>query len=114
MPLRITIRNNGPLAVDLTSGDLELVDHEGNFVPLPEGKTTITPCRCGASTRKPFCDGTHSKIGFKGANAAREAFDANSRPTSPGSNTPGSPPGNAPSNPPTNPPSNPGDGTSTA
>lgn len=76
MPLKITIRNNGPLAVDLTTGELELVDHEGNPVPLPEGKTTITLCRCGASTRKPFCDGTHSRIGFQGANAAREAFDA--------------------------------------
>lgn len=76
LPLKITIRNNGPLAVDLTTGELELVDHEGNVVPLPEGKTTITLCRCGASTRKPFCDGTHSKIGFKGANEARAAFDA--------------------------------------
>lgn len=76
MPLKITIRNNGPLAVDLTTGELELVDHDGNVVPLPEGKTTITLCRCGASTRKPFCDGTHSRIGFKGAQEAREAFDA--------------------------------------
>ena len=74
--MKITIRNNGPYAVDLTTGDLELVDHEGNRIALPEGKTTITLCRCGASTRKPFCDGTHSKIGFKGANEAREQFDA--------------------------------------
>lgn len=74
--MKITIRNNGPFAVDLTTGDLELYDHEGTRIPLPEGKTTITLCRCGASTRKPFCDGTHSKIGFQGAVAAREAFDA--------------------------------------
>ena len=76
MPLRITVRNNGPLAVDLTSGELELLDHDGNAIALPEGKTTITLCRCGASTRKPFCDGTHSRIGFKGAADAREAYDA--------------------------------------
>lgn len=79
--MKITIRNNGPLAVDLTTGELELYDHEGNRVPLPEGKTTITLCRCGASTRKPFCDGTHSKIGFQGAIAAREAFDAGQQAT---------------------------------
>jgi CDGSH-type Zn-finger protein len=75
MALKITVRNNGPYAVDLTSGELTLLDHEGNEIPIPEGKERITLCRCGASTRKPFCDGTHSKIGFKGAEEAREQFD---------------------------------------
>lgn len=90
MPLRITVRNNGPLAVDLTSGELELFDHDGNRIALPEGKTTITLCRCGASTRKPFCDGTHSRIGFKGADAARAAFDASQvKPAEGGSTTTG-------------------------
>ncbi|HUR81573.1 MAG TPA: CDGSH iron-sulfur domain-containing protein [Thermoanaerobaculia bacterium] len=63
MSVKITIRNNGPYVVE---GDFTLVDAEGNEVPL----TKRALCRCGGSTMKPFCDGTHSKIGFQGANAA--------------------------------------------
>lgn len=84
MPLTIKVRLNGPYAVDLTTGDVLLTDHEGNPIALPEGKTTIALCRCGASSRKPFCDGTHSKIGFQGAEAARQAFDAGAQSTPPG------------------------------
>jgi CDGSH-type Zn-finger protein len=79
MPLTIKVRKDGPYAVDLATGDFVLVDHDGNPIPLPAlkpGKTTITLCRCGASTKKPFCDGTHSKIGFKGAEEAQREFDA--------------------------------------
>lgn len=65
MSVKITIRNNGPYVVE---GDFTLVDHEGNEVPL----TKRALCRCGGSTMKPFCDGTHSRIGFQGANAAVE------------------------------------------
>jgi CDGSH-type Zn-finger protein len=75
MPVTITVRLNGPYRVDLTQGDVALVDHEGNAIPLPEGKTTIALCRCGASTRKPFCDGMHSKIGFVAAEAAQRMAD---------------------------------------
>ncbi len=78
MTVTIAIRNNGPLVIapDLVAM-IRLVDHEGNVVPprSAEGKPMLL-CRCGASAVKPFCDGTHSKIGFVGANAAREAFDA--------------------------------------
>ena len=72
MPLVIKVRQNGPYAIDVT-GDFVLVDHENNPIaipPLKPGKTAVTLCRCGASTKKPFCDGTHSKIGFQAAEAA--------------------------------------------
>lgn len=63
MSCTITIRNNGPYVVE---GDVKLVDAEGREVPLIKRAL----CRCGGSTTKPFCDGTHSKIGFQGAIAA--------------------------------------------
>jgi CDGSH-type Zn-finger protein len=70
----ITIRKNGPYVVQ---GVFDLIDHEGKPVPIPPGKERISLCRCGASVTKPFCDGTHSRIGFKGAEEAAEQFDAN-------------------------------------
>ena len=57
---RITILNNSSIRVE---GDFELVDHEGKPFGLA-GRTRITLCRCGHSTRKPFCDSTHKTCGF--------------------------------------------------
>lgn len=54
----------------MVSGPIDLVDADGNPVPIPEGKTTVALCRCGGSVTKPFCDGTHSKIGFDAATKA--------------------------------------------
>jgi 3-phenylpropionate/trans-cinnamate dioxygenase ferredoxin subunit len=65
MAITITIRDNGPYVID---GEFRLVDAQGNEVPA----TKRALCRCGGSTMKPFCDGTHSKIGFQGAIAAVE------------------------------------------
>jgi 3-phenylpropionate/trans-cinnamate dioxygenase ferredoxin subunit len=78
MPLVIKVRENGPYAIDVTSGEFTIVDHEGNPIPIPPlkpGKTNVVLCRCGASVTKPFCDGTHSRIGFKGARDAQQTFD---------------------------------------
>jgi CDGSH-type Zn-finger protein len=57
----IEARPNGPYVV---TGTIELRDTTGNVLPT-QGRTVL--CRCGASTKKPFCDGTHSKIGFQAA-----------------------------------------------
>lgn len=81
--LTITVRNNGPLFIageDLPK--VRLVDHEGNEIST-EGRKALSLCRCGASTKKPFCDGTHSKIGFIGAEAAQAAYDASQAPAAP-------------------------------
>jgi CDGSH-type Zn-finger protein len=60
----IEIIKNGPYIV---TGDAALKDAEGNAYPK---KGRMALCRCGASTTKPFCDGTHSKIGFQAAEGA--------------------------------------------
>ncbi|MEX0893359.1 MAG: CDGSH iron-sulfur domain-containing protein [Gemmatimonadota bacterium] len=66
----ITVRENGPYRVE---GPVRLVDADGNEYDI-SGKPAVSLCRCGASTRKPFCDGTHSKLGFEAAErAVREA-----------------------------------------
>jgi CDGSH-type Zn-finger protein len=69
--VRITIRKNGPYRVEGLE-NVELVDSEGNRYDLT-GKAGISLCRCGGSVNKPFCDGTHSKIGFQAAEAAVKA-----------------------------------------
>ena len=67
MAVKISIRPNGPYLVE--GDDVEVVDVNGNKVDTT-GRPKIALCRCGASTTKPFCDGTHSKIGFQAAEAA--------------------------------------------
>jgi CDGSH-type Zn-finger protein len=66
MTVKITARPNGPYVVE---GEIELRDPTGAHVHTG-GRSTIALCRCGGSTTKPFCDGTHSKLGFKAAEAA--------------------------------------------
>jgi CDGSH-type Zn-finger protein len=61
----ITMRPNGPYRVE---GPIKLVDSNGKVLDTA-GKPAVSLCRCGASTNKPFCDGTHSKIGFEAAAA---------------------------------------------
>ena len=53
-------RENGPI---LISGPITLKDHLGNTFDLT-GKANVALCRCGHSTHRPFCDGSHKAQGF--------------------------------------------------
>jgi CDGSH-type Zn-finger protein len=63
--VEIRVSKNGPYVLH---GTMRLVDAEGNAYELD--RASIALCRCGGSTTKPFCDGTHSEIGFAAAEAA--------------------------------------------
>lgn len=61
MAVKMTVLDNGPIKVE---GEIEIFDANGQAI---QTKATSFLCRCGASTKKPFCDGQHSKIGFAAA-----------------------------------------------
>lgn len=67
MTVKITARPNGPYLVE--GDDIEIYDPTGAKVDT-SSRPRISLCRCGASVQKPFCDGTHSKVGFAAAEAA--------------------------------------------
>ena len=58
-PLNVRPQTNGPLVVE---GPLEIISGTGRVVARV---TRARLCRCGGSGNKPFCDGTHAKIGFR-------------------------------------------------
>jgi CDGSH-type Zn-finger protein len=70
--VKITVRRNGPYRVEDPDGVIELVDADGNRYDLT-GKPAYSLCRCGGSVNKPFCDGTHTRVGFQAAEAAVRA-----------------------------------------
>jgi uncharacterized Fe-S cluster protein YjdI len=55
---KVKATKNGPLLVE---GRCSLVDNDGKELA---GQGPFALCRCGGSGKKPFCDGTHIKIGF--------------------------------------------------
>ena len=63
----IVVANNGPLRV---SGNFVIKDAQGNAFDLA-GREAISLCRCGHSTNKPFCDGSHNRQGFQSEVQAR-------------------------------------------
>ena len=64
--VRIKVFKNGPYEV---KGKISLVDGEKKDFTLSE--EPIYLCRCGQSANTPFCDGTHTKVGFRGEEPAR-------------------------------------------
>ena len=77
MSVRITPTNNGPYEVFASGeGELTLVSPSGT--PIQVKRNPVYLCRCGGSTNKPFCDGTHSRIGFQAAEAAVERAESTS------------------------------------
>ena len=62
----IKIRQNGPYLVE--GDDVTVVDWNGNAYQIP--KRPFALCRCGHSSGKPFCDGTHRTVNFQASEAA--------------------------------------------
>lgn len=62
----VTLYENGPL---ILRGRFALTAQDGQ--PIPAGRQTVALCRCGASTLKPFCDGSHARIRFRAPGRAQ-------------------------------------------
>ena len=71
--MRITVTENGPYEV---TGSIPLAiqkivaDEHGNSLDWEQREPFDAPseyslCRCGQSSKKPYCDGTHKRVGFR-------------------------------------------------
>jgi len=61
----ITPYRDGPY---LVRGHFQVLDQDGNEIGL--ARRTIALCRCGRSSTRPFCDGTHRVSGFRAPSEA--------------------------------------------
>lgn len=61
----ITSTENGPY---LVTGDVTISDHDGGHYEI--SGTTAALCRCGHSSNKPFCDGSHKREDFEATERA--------------------------------------------
>jgi CDGSH iron-sulfur domain-containing protein 3 len=67
MSVTIRVRPNGPLLIE---GAVTILDQNGNPFPINPDKPNVALCRCGQSSRRPFCDGTHNRCGFQSVEIA--------------------------------------------
>ncbi len=63
--VKIIVNPNGP---NIIKGNVDVVDTDGN--PFPHSEKGCALCRCGHSANKPFCDGSHGRVGFEAATSA--------------------------------------------
>ena len=84
MSITIRIKDNGPYLISVEdAASVVILDSTGERHEPEPGKS-IALCRCGHSSRKPFCDRTHRTVGFQGALALPVAAPAPSPdPTAP-------------------------------
>ena len=59
-PVVVNVKARGPLAV---VGRVDVIGPDGTVL---ETSDRVFLCRCGGSANKPFCDGTHKRVGFTG------------------------------------------------
>lgn len=70
--MKIVVRDNASLKIEIAEGEtFELVDGQGNAFGLG-GRKVVSLCRCGQSSNRPFCDGTHGSCGFDSVTVARD------------------------------------------
>ena len=63
---KITVRNNGPYLVE--GDDVTVADATGAEFTVERKPFAL--CRCGASASRPFCDGSHGRVGFDASEKA--------------------------------------------
>ncbi|MBI4565214.1 MAG: CDGSH iron-sulfur domain-containing protein [Planctomycetes bacterium] len=62
----IKVTNHGPYRIE---GEFRILDVSGQAWDL-SGRKAVSLCRCGHSANKPFCDGSHARVGFTSECAA--------------------------------------------
>ena len=58
--MKVSVIENGPTRI---AGPCMITMADGSVIEKPKG---VSICRCGGSSTKPFCDGSHRTNGFQG------------------------------------------------
>ena len=72
----VSVYEDGPLIV---RGDFMIAAQDGR--PIPAGCRTVAFCWCGRSAVKPFCDGSHTRTGFRAPGDAQRPRTAARNPS---------------------------------